>query len=112
MTLSTLIEKGGLSKIMTATPATIATIRPNREANVAKVATVAVAPGSESQPNPENRLTLPELSQSEESAIRTWLDHIEETDLQEISKVLEQCRANLAARSYFLGRSEEGSKPS
>jgi hypothetical protein len=98
MTLSALIKKGGLAGAMTATPATVATQEAGKPATVAPVATVAVA----EKPEP-----LPELSPDEESNIRAWLAHIEETDLVPIAEVLDKCRNDLDARRYFLKRSEE-----
>ena len=47
MTLSTLIRKGGLAKVATATPATLATQETENAGTVAGVATVAVASPSE-----------------------------------------------------------------
>jgi len=78
MTLSALIKKGGPTDRM--------------------AATVAVA----EPPKP-----LPELTSEEESNIRAWLAHIEETDPAIIAEVLDKCRNDLEARRYFLKRSEE-----
>jgi|GEM_PF-2605469 len=96
MTLSALIKKGGLADRMAATVATQETDQP------VTVATVAVAKQPES---------LPELSPEEESSIRAWLAHIEETDPAIIAEVLDKCRTNLEARRYFLKRSEEVPEP-
>lgn len=98
MTLSVLITKGGLSKAATATPATLATQEAGNPVIVAPVATVAVAV----KPEP-----LPELSPDEEASIRAWLAHIEETDPDIITEVLDKCRDDLDARRYFLKRSKE-----
>lgn len=98
MTLSTLIKKGGLTSMMTATLATPATQKVDTPETVAPVATVAVA----QKPEP-----FPELSPDEESSIRAWLAHIEETDPDSINEVLDLCRDDLDARLYFLKRSEE-----
>lgn len=49
MTLSALIRKGGLAKVATATPATLATQETENAGTVAEVATVAVASPSEVQ---------------------------------------------------------------
>jgi hypothetical protein len=70
---------------------------------VAPVATVAVVEG------PEPRT---ELSPAEESSIRAWLAHIEETDPVGIAEVLSKCRNDMDARRYFLKRSEEVPKTS
>ncbi len=99
MTLSALIKKGGLAGVMTATPATIATQERDEVAPVAPVATVAVA----EKPEP-----LPELLPDEETSIRTWLVHIEETDPDIIAEVLNECRDDWNARRYFLKQSKEG----
>lgn len=98
MTLSALIKKGGLTGIMTVTPATTATHQPDNPATVAQVATVAVT----EQPKP-----LPALSSDEESNIRAWLAYIEETDPTIIVKVLDKCRNDLEARRFFLKQSKE-----
>ena len=102
MTLAALIKKGGLTGAMTATPATAATQEPERPATVAPVATVTVA---------EKREPLPELSSDEESNIRAWLGHIEESDPTIIAEVLGKCRDDLDARRYFLKRSEAVPEP-
>ena len=48
----------------------------------------------------------------EETAIRAWLAHIEETDDADIiAEVLNQCGADLEARAYFLRRAEEVARP-
>jgi hypothetical protein len=96
MTLSNLIRKGGLAQIATATPATLATQETASAATVAEVATVAVA-----SPLP------PPLSAGDEAAIRAWLAHIAETDLETIAEVLDHCRTDMEARAYFLRRAED-----
>ena len=98
MDLTTLIKKGGLAASMTATPATSATHDAVKPITVAPVATVAVAM------NPQPRH---ELSTEDESSIRAWLAHIEETDPDIIAELLDQCRADSEARRYFLQRAEE-----
>ncbi|MCZ6802992.1 MAG: hypothetical protein O7D86_03410 [Proteobacteria bacterium] len=98
MTLSALIKKGGLSKVATATPATPATQEVDEVVTVALVATVAVAV----VPEPP-----PELSLDEETRIRAWLAHIDETDPAIITEVLNKCRDEPDARRYFLKRPEE-----
>lgn len=98
MTLSVLIKKGGLTGIMTVTPATTATHQPDNPATVAQVATVAVT----EQPKP-----LPALSSDEESNIRAWLAYIEETDPTIIAEVLDKCRSDLEARRFFLKQPKE-----
>nr|VFJ75705.1 MAG: hypothetical protein BECKFW1821C_GA0114237_108514 [Candidatus Kentron sp. FW] len=47
------------------------------------------------------------LSKNEETTIRAWLAHIEETDPGIIAGVMNQCRADADARTYFLGRAGE-----
>lgn len=96
MTLSALIKKGGLANAATATTATLATQEPAQQETVAPVATVAVAP----EP-------WIKLSTDDESSIRAWLAHIEETLPEIIAEVLEQCRADPDALRYFLHRAEE-----
>lgn len=98
MTLSELIKKGGLAKIATMTPATIATQETGKVTSVAEVATVAVAV----KPEP-----LLELPPDEENRILAWLAHIEETDPSIITEVINKCRDDSDARQFFMQRSEE-----
>jgi hypothetical protein len=98
MSLSNLIKKGGLAMVATLTPASSATHEAEQGVTVAPVATVAVAN------NPE---LLHELTAEEESSIRAWLTHIEETDPDIIAELLNKCRADSDARRYFLQRAEE-----
>jgi hypothetical protein len=99
MTLSALMKKGGLCAAATAIPATAATEEKENAGTVARVATVAVA----NPPSARNTLTSP-MTADEESAIRAWLAHIEETDAAIIAVVFGQCRAGAEARGYFTGR--------
>lgn len=98
MTLSTLIRKGGLAQVATATSATLATQEAKRTGTVAPVATVAVA---------KPKLWARAMTGEEETAIRTWLAHIGETDSELIDEVLAQCRADWETRAYFFRRSKE-----
>jgi hypothetical protein len=50
-------------------------------------------------------------AKSDESAIRAWLAHINETDSGIIAEVLDKCRADSSARAYFLWRAEEVPRP-
>lgn len=86
MTLSALIRKREIATATVATPAT-------PQVTVAKVASVAVA-------NP--------LLTEEETAIRTWLAYIEETDPATITNVITQCQTDAQARFFFL---EQARKP-
>ena len=107
MTLSVLIQKGGLTKIATATPATLATYGADTEETVAKVATVAVADPPKLLPeNPEATPTVL-LGPEQESAIRGWLTHIDETDPRILDEVLEQCKWEVGTLRYFLVRTQE-----
>ncbi|NMM29168.1 MAG: hypothetical protein HHJ12_18305 [Glaciimonas sp.] len=47
----------------------------------------------------------------EETAIRAWLAHIEETDLAIIADVLDKCRADLNEREILLRWAEEVPRP-
>ena len=94
MILSTLIQRDGLSKVATATPATVATQDAKIEQSVADVATVAVANARE--------LQLFTLTSKDEMLIRSWLAYIEETDPSIIDHVLSQCRTDLDKRNYFI----------
>ena len=98
MTLSDLIRKGGLARVATATTATVATQKTANAATVAPVATVAVA-------NLRPPTTV--MTAEEETAIRMWLAHIDETDAGMIAGALDQCRADVEARTYFLRRADE-----
>lgn len=93
MILSVLVKKGGLASIMTATPATSATQKVDTRKTVASVAGVAVA---------DTLTPLFDLSLEEESRIRTWLLHIEESDPAIIADVLNKCRRDLEVRRYIL----------
>ena len=83
MMLATLIKKGGLAKLATATPAACATQTTDQAVTVATVATVAVAQRTE---------PVAELTLDEESRIREWLVHIGETDPVSRDEILEKCR--------------------
>ncbi len=110
MTLSALIKKGGLTKTLTATPATLATLATQKleqQVTVAPVATVAVTVKPEPQTEQKRQPTSPVLSADEGSRIRAWLVHIEETVPDIITEVLDKCRADTEARRYFLQMAEE-----
>jgi hypothetical protein len=94
------MKKGGLCAVATAIPATAATEEMEKAGTVARVATVAVA-------NPPSVKPAATMTADEESAIRAWLANIEETDAAIIAVVLEQCRADVAARGYFLRQAAE-----
>ena len=98
MILSSLIKKGGLAKVATATHATSATHEAEKSSTVATVATVAVA---------EKLEPVTKLSLDEERRIRAWLTHIEESDPATIDEILEMCRAGMKHRLYYLKRSKE-----
>ena len=51
------------------------------------------------------------LTNKQESQIRLWLEHIEETDSDLITEVVERCQRDSDAREYFLLRSKEVSIP-
>ena len=97
MTLAALIRKGGLAQVAVAKSPGIATaIRAIPATHgggsggiVATVATIAVA-------NP--------LSPEHQAAIRAWLTTIGEHNPVLIAETLDQCRADVGARDYFLGR--------
>jgi len=57
-----------------------------------------------------NETALP-MTPREESAIRAWLAHIEETDPAIIAHLLDKCRTDADARAYFIGRAAEVSRP-
>jgi len=101
MTLSSLIQKGGLLKVATAIPAISATDRPATGRTVARIATVAVA-----SPTTE-LLAKPTATEADLSRIRTWLASIGETDEGIITELLTRCCQDLEALRYYLGRSNE-----
>jgi hypothetical protein len=47
------------------------------------------------------------MTVDEETAIRAWLEHINERDPDEITEVLTACNSDTEARAYFLRRAEE-----
>ena len=49
------------------------------------------------------------MAADEETAIRAWLELIEETDSANIAVVLQQCRMDGDARDYFIERAVAGS---
>lgn len=51
------------------------------------------------------------MTTAEETAIRAWLAHINETDQEIIADVLHQCHTDLEARAYFLRRAAEDLRP-
>ena len=93
MTLSALIRK---RENATATLATPATHKGARAGTVANVASVAVA----------NQLLA-----EEETAIRVWLAHIEETDPATIADVLARCQSDAQARAYCLEQARQTPPP-
>ncbi|TXG97382.1 MAG: hypothetical protein E6R09_12840 [Rhodocyclaceae bacterium] len=96
MTLSSLIRKNEIREPATAIPAIPATQEHETAGTVARIATVAVA-------NPKEEKTAPLLA-SEESAIRTWLALIDETNPATIAEVMDRCQRDTGARDYFTGR--------
>lgn len=93
MTLSALIRK---RENATATVATPATHKGVKAGTVANVASVAVA----------NQLLA-----EEETAIRAWLAHIEETDPATIADVLARCQSDAQARAYCLEQAKKVPPP-
>ncbi|MBG7602515.1 MAG: hypothetical protein IZT60_08230 [Gammaproteobacteria bacterium] len=107
MTLSALIKKGGLARSATVTPATIATQQAGQASSVAAVATVTVTMKPESSIEPNSEPASTELTTDEESKIRAWLTHIEETDSEIIAEVVDKCRSDNGVLVYFLRRAGE-----
>jgi hypothetical protein len=106
MTLAELIRKRQSEKVATAIPAipAIPATQPGGAVEtVARIATVAVA-------NPTEAKTAP-MTAEEDEAIRAWLEHIEETDQEIFSEVMDKCQREGEVRAYFLRRSEEVPKP-
>ena len=51
--------------------------------------------------------SIPPLSDEDEALILDWLSRIGETDIVTIAEVIDKCRCDLEARSYFIGRANE-----
>lgn len=100
MALSKLIRRRGFDGVATATPATFATHEGGKEPTVAIVATVSVANHSE-----QNTV---HMRMEGESLVRTWLERIDEDDPLLIEPVLDSCRNDPEALSYFLWRANGG----
>ena len=111
MTLAALIQKGGLAKVATATPATLATQKTEIGRPVAAVATVAVASPPELLTATPTRVPVSPMTEIEETAIRAWLAYIQETDQDTLGEVLNECRTDAGAREYFIGRAGEVPRP-
>lgn len=106
MTLSALMKKGGLCVAATAIPATAATEKGEKAGTVARIATVAVA----NPPSTESAKPTP-MTTEEEGEIRAWLAYIDETDAAIVAAVLNQCRADVDARGYFIRQAGEVLQP-
>lgn len=89
MKLSAMIRK---REIATATVATVATQEGLEEGTVAKVASVAVAT---------------QLLAEEESAIRGWLAHINETEPAKIAEAIAKCGSDAKTRLYCLEQASQ-----
>lgn len=98
MKLADLIRGVGISD--EGMPATFATDGEMGELTVASAASVAVADVKE-----------PEFLLADRHDVIGWLFWIGERDQVVINEVLDQCEADLLARSYFLARSQEAPKP-
>ena len=98
--LSKLIRQRGFDGVATATPATFATHDGEKEPTVTIVATVSVAKHSE-QKNVHMRT-------GDESQVKAWLEHIDENDPVFIQPVLNSCRNDAEALTYFLWRANGG----
>ena len=55
------------------------------------------------------RLPTSLLNADDEAAIRAWLAAIDETDPEIIADVLNQCRTDMDAQDYFVGRTRNSS---
>ena len=103
MSLSILMEKGGLAKVATATLATTATHRDQGSPTVANVATVIVT----ESPDDAHLTLVPMLTDKQESDVRHWLASIEEEDTTIIEDVLHKCRTSTRALDYFLSQANQ-----
>lgn len=109
MTLSALIRKHEIATATVATPATRDQTATGTVANVASVA-VAKAPAPNIQQGAQWRTVATEAGQllaEEETAIREWLAHIEETDPAAIADALSKCAASPIVRAYCLEQAKQ-----
>ena len=102
MTLSTLIRKRDSGNAATAIPAISATQQLGDAPTVARIATVAVAT--------RRNKKATTLTANNELAVLWWLNSIGEDDPVMIEDVLDRCRTNLEALTYFLWRASGGGK--
>ncbi len=104
MTLSALMQKGGLAMFATTT---VATHKTAQQITVAEVAGVAVANVLKPLISTPKHVVVSHLKPEVETAIRDWLGFIEKTDLEIIAHVLNQWRSENEAKDYFIRRSRE-----
>ena len=102
MTLSTLIRKRDFGNTATAISAISAAQQWCDALTVARIATVAVA-------TRQNQKTTT-LTAENELAVLWWVKSIGEDDPVMIEDVLDRCRTNLEALTYFLWRAAGGDK--
>ena len=109
MSLSALIRKREIATATVATPATPEQTATGTVANVACVA-VAKAPAPNIQQGSQWRTVATvagQLLAEEETTIREWLAHIEETDPAAIADALSKCAANPVSRAYCLEQAKQ-----
>ena len=111
MTLSALIRKRDTGNLATAIPAIFATQPKGEAGTVARIATVAVANPKEEKTSPPAKASPGDTATaSDETAIRAWLELIEETDPAIIADVLGRCRTDPEARDYFTRRAADADR--
>lgn len=100
-----MIRKRTTTKPANANPAKVANDGLDTERPLAGLAELALADSRQAQA--VNSSPVAPLASEEESAIRAWLTHIEETDPITIADVLDKCRADLNERKVLLRWAEE-----
>lgn len=109
MTLATLIRKRTTPTPANANPAKVANDVQDTERPLAGLAELALADSLQAQA--VNSSPAAPLTSEEETAIRAWLAHIEETDPAIIADVLDKCRADFNERKILLRWAEEVPRP-
>ena len=104
-----------IATVAVANPGNEKTDAGGRLAGIAGIAGIAVATSPTAKitetgavaAKPRKTQPIPPMTAGEEAAIRAWLAHIEEADPAIITEVLNRCRADAEARSYFIRRAGE-----
>ena len=79
----------------------LATIREHKTAIIAQLRAAGKNEGGDTA---SDRQPSAPMTAGEETAVRTWLEWIGESDSAIIADVLGRCAGDLSARAYFIGR--------